>query len=636
MRRWAVLGVLALAAVGAGVFLADAKEAPQAVYRSPLDLRFSPDGKMLAVSDHTAGVLVLVDVVAGKPAREVALQGKPSGVVWAPDGKVYVAEYGVGTVAEIDAAAGKVLRRFAVGLRPMGLAIAPKKQLLLVANTVTDDVSVVDLASGKEKARIKTVREPFFVAITADEKTAVVSNLVPLGNATDPQTGSCVSILDLDAMKDAADIRLPGGTTAARGVAVSPDGKFAYVVHTVGRTTLPTTQLERGWVNTNAISVIDLASKSLYATLLLDRLSEGAANPWGLVLSKDGNRVWISLAGVHQVARIDLAGLQPLLRGESPAAPEAGKPPVKPVADVWAEIKKDPANRKQLVNDLAALYAAGLITRTPVEGKAPRGIDLAPDGSSVAVAMYYTGTVLLVDPQTGKVVKSIAVGPQPKADTARLGESIFHDSTYCFQHWLSCATCHPDGARTDGLNWDLLNDGIGNPKNAKSLLWADRTPPVMSHGVRATMEVAVVAGFRYIQFCEPQAAEIEATQDYIRSLKPEPSPYLGPKGELSAAAQRGKKVFESAKTACATCHPAPLYTNLKVYNVGTRRPLDQDDNFDTPTLIELYRTAPYMHNGEAVTLEEVFTKFNAKGLHGNTKDLTKAELADLVAYLLSL
>jgi DNA-binding beta-propeller fold protein YncE len=609
-----------------------------AKYRSPLDLKYSPDGKFLAVSDRTGGVVAIIDAAGGKVAREVALKGEPTGVAWHADAtKVYVAERNAGTVAEVDAAKGKILRRLQVGLRPMGVAVVAKRGLLVVGNTVTNDVSIVDLANGKQVARIETPREPHFVAIAPDEKLAVVANLLPATNAGDPQSSACISLIDLESLKLAADVRLPGGSTCARQVTVSPDGKWAYVVHTVGRTTLPTTQLERGWVNTNAVSIIDLAGKAVQATLLLDRLSEGAADPWGLVLSKDGGTLWISLAGVHQVAKVDLAGVHLLLEGKPlPPLPEGVKTP-RYIPDIWNEIKQDPAKRNGLVNDLAALYGAGLLARTPVDLRCPRGIDLAPDGKTLALAGYYSGTVALTDPATGKVTSTIRLGPDVKPDQVRIGEAIFHDALFCFQHWLSCATCHPEGARVDGFNWDLLNDGIGNPKNARSLVLSHKTAPVMALGVRASMEAAAIAGFRFIQFHEPTTEELEAVQAYLRSLQPEPSPYLTAKGDLTDRAKRGKKVFESKKAACATCHPAPLFTDMKKYDVGSQGPLDREEKeFVTTKLTELYRTAPYLHTGEAVTLEEVFTKFDEKGKHGGWKQLSKEEMGDLIEYLLSL
>jgi YVTN family beta-propeller protein len=648
MKRLLLIGtVLAVGGLLVGAFLGAAKESPAAAPapapaagaavtpRSPLDLRYSPDGKLLAVSDKTGGVVVIIDVAGRKVAREVPVSGKPTGLAWSADGtKIYVAEWNAGAVVEIDAAAGKILRRLSTGLRPMGVALAAKSGLLVVTNTVTNDISVLDLATGKEKGRVRVPREPYFVVLTPDESLAIVGNLLPAGRADDPTNSAVVSVIDLTALKSVADVRMPGGSTSVRGVAVSPDGKWAYAVHTVGRTTLPTTQLERGWVNTNAFSIIDLTAKTLDSTLLLDRLSEGAADPWGIALAKDGKTMWVSLAGVHQLARVELGTLHGLLKGEAPAA--ADKQPAKPVLDTWAEIKKDPEKRKMLVNDLAALYAAGLLTRTPLDGKGPRGIDLAPDGKNVALAMYFSGTVILADSQTGKAVATIRIGPDGENDIARRGERIFHDATYCFQHWLSCTTCHPEDARVDGLNWDLLNDGIGNPKNARSLLMVHKRSPVMSHGVRSNMEIAVVAGFKFIQFHEPQPDEIAAVDAYLTSLQPMRSPYVGPKGELSEAAQRGKKIFEGGKAGCVVCHTGPMYTDQKLYDVGTRLPLDQRGDFLTPTLTELYRTGPYLHMGQATTLEEVFTKFNEQGRHGATKDLSKQELADLVVYMLSL
>jgi len=635
MKRLNVLTTLSLLAAGlAALPASEAGAAERPVYRSPFDVAFSPDGKRLAVSDRPVGCLCLVDVAAKKVVREVALKGQPSGVAWSADGKkVYVAERNAGTVAEVDAGSGKVARRLPVGLRPVGVALAPKKGLLLACNTVENDVSIVDLSSGKEKKRLALPHQPFFAAVTPEESMAVVGNLLPRGSAADPKTACCVSLIDLERLERVTNIKMPGGSTAMREIAISPAGRWAYAVHTVGRTTLPTTQLERGWVVTNGLSVIDLKAKEHVATLLLDRLSEGAANPWGMALAGDGKTAWITLAGAHQVARVDLAGAHLLLEGKP--LPKGKGGPKGFVPYIWEEIKKDPAKRAELVNDLAALHAAGLLQRTPVGGKGPRGMDLSPDGKTLAVAVYFAGEVALVDPASGKVTARVPLGKQPEPDTIRVGEEFFYDGTKCFQHWLSCCTCHPGLARADGLNWDLLNDGLGNPKNARSLLLSHKTPPVMSRGVRAKMEVAVASGFHHIQFHLPKEEEVEAVSAYLRSLEPEPSPYLKPDGSLTEAAERGKKLFEG-KAGCVDCHPPPLFTDKKAYNVGTAYDLDHEKIFDTPTLVECYRTAPYLHSGKAVDLKDVLTTFNKEDKHGKTSNLSEKEIADLVAYLKSL
>ncbi len=218
----------------------------------------------------------------------------------------------------------------------------------------------------------------------------------------------------------------------------------------------------------------------------------------------------------------------------------------------------------------------------------------------------------------------------------RKGELYFHDAGLCFQGWQSCASCHPGQARVDGLNWDLLNDGIGNPKNVKSLLLAHKTPPAMSMGVRETAETAVRAGIQHILFTV-QPEEVPAAIDtYLKSLKPVPSPYLV-RGRLSAQARRGQKLFNAAQVGCVTCHPPGLCTDLKSYDVGTRGCFDQpQDRFDTPTLVECWRTAPYLHDGSAATIPDVLTTHNPRDAHGRTSQLTAQEISDLAAYVLSL
>ena len=210
---------------------------------------------------------------------------------------------------------------------------------------------------------------------------------------------------------------------------------------------------------------------------------------------------------------------------------------------------------------------------------------------------------------------------------------LFHDATLSFQHWQSCASCHPGDGRIDGINWDLLNDGIGNPKNTKSQLLSHQTPTAMATGVRETAEMAVRSGIRYIQFAVRPEQEAEAMDEYLKALKPIPSP-LRVNGKLSGAAKRGKKIF--GKVGCAKCHPAPLYTDMQKYNVGTGLGQEIDTEFDTPTLIEIWRTPPYLHDGRAAAMLDVLTKYNPDDRHGKTSRLNEQELQDLVEFVLSL
>jgi cytochrome c peroxidase len=146
----------------------------------------------------------------------------------------------------------------------------------------------------------------------------------------------------------------------------------------------------------------------------------------------------------------------------------------------------------------------------------------------------------------------------------------------------------------------------------------------------------VRAGIKHILFTVRPEDDAVALDRYLDSLEPIPSPRLV-QGKLSAAAQRGQKVFMSPNTGCAECHVGPLFTDLKLHDVGTSGVFDlPDEPFDTPTLIELWRSAPYLHDGSAATMLDVLTTGNPANKHGNTRYLIPAARSDLAEYLLSL
>jgi len=341
----------------------------------------------------------------------------------------------------------------------------------------------------------------------------------------------------------------------------------------------------------------------------LDYYDQGSGNPYDVTWTGDGESVCVSLAGPHELAVI----------GSDDLLGEFAHRTMQPMTAVWP---------------IYISLGESLWRRTKLPGKGPRG--LASAGSKVYVAQYFSDTVAVVDldTPTEPSVSTIALGPAPQLTQRRRGELLFNDATICYEHWLSCASCHPDG-RADGLNWDLMNDGQGNPKNTKSMLLAHRTPPVMAEGVRATAELAVRSGLSHILFADRPEVEAAAIDVYLKSLQPVPSPHLID-GRLSPAAQRGERLFQSRRVGCHNCHPAPLYTDLQAHNVGTRTPHARVDRFDTPTLAEVWRTAPYLHDGRYRTVKELLVE----GRHGLKRDpgnrLTDQEIDDLVEFVLSL
>jgi mono/diheme cytochrome c family protein len=421
---------------------------------------------------------------------------------------------------------------------------------------------------------------------------------------------------------------LPNGSMGLHDLIVSPDGRFIFASHVLARYTVPTTQLERGWINTNAISIIDAGRKRLIETVLLDDVDSGAANPWGMACTSDSKYLCVTHAGTHELSVIDIAAMLEKINSYNK---KAGRQIQSFTGGSYTAYDSAGQALSNIPNELSFLY--GIRKRIKLPGKAPRAVTII--GSIAYVAEYFTDSIAIVDISTNSVPKptSIALGPKTDMTAIRTGQMLFNNAELCFQGWQSCASCHPSDARVDALNWDLLNDGLGNPKNTKSLLLAHETPPAMISGVRGDAEAAVRAGIRHIQFVVRPEEEAAAIDEYLKSLKPVPSPHLVD-GKLSESAERGKKIFEKAR--CASCHKGTLYTDLQQHDVGTGKDLDKDRKFDTPTLVEVWRTAPYLYDGRAATIKDVLTIHNPNDKHGVTSNLTDNEIKDLAEFVLSL
>lgn len=609
------LGIGLVGLLGVSLFRAESKAEPRREPASYSPVAVIADGTGgVYVAEYLARQVVHVSLPGGRTDRVAALDAPPSGLALdVKAGVLYVTlDAPEGTVQALDARTGK--RRFTVGAghSPLSPALSADGALLAFCNRFNNSVSLVDVKSKKELGRVSVLREPVAAAFSPDGKWLVVANHLPAMPGNGEYVRSAVSLINPATRTVVTNVMLPNGSTSLRGLCVAPDGSCAYVTHTLGRYQLPTTQLERGWMNTSALSIVDLAGTNAPATVLLDDVDLGAANPWGIACSADGKLLLVAHAGTHEISVIDRAALHERLarvaKGE-----KAG------VSSSLADVP----------NDLS--FLVGIRQRVRLPGNGPRALCVA--GDKAVAGMYFSDELAEVSlADAAASARSVGLGPKAPMSTARTGEMYFNDAQLCFQKWQSCASCHPDG-RADGLNWDLLNDGLGNPKNTKNMLMCFQTPPAMSLGIRESASVAVRAGLRFIQFAVRPEEDALALDAYVVSMQPVPSPHLSG-DRLSSAARRGKKVF--ARAGCAECHPAPLYTDLKPYDLELGEGQDKGKLLDTPTLVESWRTAPYLHDGRAYEMKDIFTKYNPKELHGRTRDLTPAELDDLVEYVKSL
>jgi YVTN family beta-propeller protein len=560
----------------------------------PTDIEVAGDGSVF-ISHRNSKDVRHLDPQGGEirrwsfsdPVTSIALAGER---LWVTD------SHAEGTLSCIDLRNGKLLYRTSVGMGATAVTLSPDGSRAYVCNRYKATVSEVDAVRGKVLREVAVLREPCAAVVSPDGKYLFVNNFLPAQRADVDYVAADVSVIELASMERVKDIKLANGSNALRGIGISPDGKYVYVSHNLGRFQVPTSQLQQGWMNTSAVSVIDALELEYVGPVLLDDPDRGAAGVWGIGV--DGEHIVVAQSGTHDVSVIDKKALEERLESY--------------------------ADREQLAYDLYILR--GIRTRIPVEGNGPRAVSLDGDGR-VYVTTFFSDDLNVIDPATKKVQRVTNLNPGREERAIDTGERVFNDAAYCYQNWQSCNGCHPGEARTDGMNWDLMNDGIGNPKNCKSMLFSHVTPPNMISGIRAMAEVAVRAGFSFIQFSQLPEELAICVDDYLRALEPLPSPLLDG-GKLSAKARAGRGVFE--ELGCGSCHYGTYYTDMKMYRIGDD--VEFEAGWDTPTLREVWRTAPYLFDGRAATMEELFREHR----HGVSRELSDRELEELTEYVNSL
>lgn len=526
--------------------------------------------------------------------KSFPLNATPTGMLVDGD-RVYITTFdSVGSLQILSLKSGKIEASVITGSGACHPIFGPDKKCIYVCNQFSNNVVEIDPNTLKIKRTVKLLREPKTSVITQDGKYMYVANFLPSQRADVDHVAACVSVIDLRKFTKVKDILLANGSNALHGICTTPDGKYIYVAHNLGRFTVPTSQLQQGWMNTSAFSIIDTQTQQFLGTVVVDEPERGAAGVWSIACNDQS--IFISHSGTHEISVIKHQALRD-------------------------KFEKYP-DKTMLDYDLNFLY--GLRQRVPLKGNGPRSMILT--GEKLIIPTYFADILNIMDIRS-YAVTSVNLNPGRVENKINKGEKYFNDASHCFQNWQSCNGCHPGDARTDGMNWDLMNDGVGNPKNCKSLLFSHVTPPNMISGIRASAEVAVRAGYKFIQFFDISEEDALCVDEYLKSLRPVPSPYLV-NGELSAKAKAGRKVYD--KLQCGECHSGSYYTDLKMYRIG--HDIEFETGWDTPTLKEVWRTAPYLFDGRAATINEVFETHK----HGIDKKVSKKDIEELTEYINSL
>ncbi len=613
----------ALAAIAHPTPPGDRPPAPAAgpVYKTPLNLALSPDGKELYVACEASDSVIVVETAAHRKVAEIPVGRHPNDVAFSPNGsRAYVTNRLDDTVSVIHTAGRKVLDTVRVGDEPHGVLPDRDGRRLYVLNTTADSISVLEGEGRAESKRLLASRRPWSLSLSPDGTRLLVTNTLSRFVEFRTPPKSEVTVIDTEEAV-VVDRAVVPAANLLQGVDWHPSGRFALITLNRTKNLVPMTRLLQGWTITNGMGVVWADGR--VDQVLLDEPNRCFPDPADVAVSPDGRRALVTSSGSNRVAVVDVPKLIAMIE----AAPEY--------------------ERKHVFPNHLGKPTKFVLAHIPT-GHSPRGVVITRDGRTAFVANALDDSVTVIDMERLEAAGRIDLGGPKEITRVRFGERLFHSADITFHRQFSCHSCHPDG-HIDGLTYDIEPDGLGfSPVDNRTLRGILDTAPFKWEGTNPSLQrqcgPRLAVFFTRIQPFTPE--ELAALDEYICTIPRPPNRYRPLGAPLTDAQRRGKAMFERTHTntgdliakenRCITCHPPPLYTDRLRHDIGTKMPLDREAEFDTPHLNNIYDSAPYLHNGIAETLEEIWTEYNPHDEHGVTNDMTKDQLNDLVEYLKTL
>lgn len=519
----------------------------------------------------------------GAVQAEVTVGDDPRTVAITPDGKsAIVTLHGEDAVAIVNLTTGKRENVIPIGHIPYGVVVDDRRAYITCL--ADDQMVVLDLESQVILYQVNVPDSPAGLALSGE--WLLVTHFY---------TGQVTALNVRRTPVVIGTITTDVGGEIAQSLILTPDGTQAYLPMTRTGLSLISLQYMQDWFP--IVAVLDLASMQAdrEARLALSSV-EGGNMPFDAVFTPDGKHLLVVLAGSDAIVVIDTA--------------------------------------------------TGQIQQRIDVGTNPRGILI--QGRQAFVSNALAGTLSVVDLDTYTVTTTIPVTTIPLSPKILRGKVLFHsaESPIMSDGAVSCATCHFDGG-TDQRTWINFRSG---PRNTPALGGVADLSPYNWAGEMAELQDTVEDHIRMVMLGEGlidgefdplidqidagRSADLDALVAYIRTFKTWQSPYRNPDGTLTESAQRGMQIFMSGSPGCS-CHLPPLYTDQRQHDLAkTTFSLETYGAFDTPTLYGVWATAPYLHDGVVMSLEELLTRTDP--VHSIADKLTPQQLYDLISFLKSL
>ena len=625
----ATLALALLAVALHSAFLIDhpvrAAEADDANYASPLEVLLSSDGARLYVLCQQSEEVRVLDAATYAVIKTIAVGKVPRGFSLSPDGaRLFVTNSWDDTLSVIDTRTLAVTATWPVGAEPSSVVEDRAGKRLFVANRISNDVAVLDAQTGAEEKRLLAGRGSSYLTLSPDGSRIYATHVYPnpprvrteLDNRTAPES----EITVIDTTRAVVVDRMPLDRIAGVfHLAFSSDGRLGAVAEYHPKNLVPLAHLEHGGAFAYTLTIFGADVGKTSIEVPLDELERYASQPFGVAIAPDKSRIYVTIGGSECVIVIDIPRLMRFI--QSRPRPQSGS----------------------FAYDLSA-SANYVVARIPV-GHNPRGLALSRDGRRLFVANRLEDTISVIDTRGNRVAATIKLDGPKTISAQRHGEQTFYTARQSFQGQIGCASCHIDST-FDGLTWDLEPDGFGRDiVDNKMLEGVKGTEPYKRNG--GNPNIPTECGPRTEKyFWRSENYDSLTLADltiYIRNMPTRPNRWKLPGREMTPAQERGRALFtrDTDKfgkpiieyNRCSYCHSGPKGTNQKLFDVGTRKPTDNSGLLKSPPLTEIALTSPYLHDGSARTLEEIWTVYNPEDKHGRTNDLTKDELNDLIEYL---
>lgn len=575
----------------------------------PASLALAPNGWVWVVNRDAATISIFQGGLSVAQTLALPPASQPHGIAFAPDGRAYVALDGPGELLRINADRS-LGPRLPVGPHPRQVSVTADGARVLVSRFITpplpgEGTATVDVSPTRGGQVVSVLTASFTV-----QGTAVLRH----------------------SERPDSSVQGRGIPNYLGAVALAPDGRSAWV---------PSKQdnIRRGSLRDGLAldfqNTVRAVSSRLDLTPAGPPLEDAAARV-------DHDNSSVASAAVHHPSGAYLF-----------VALETSRQ----VAVV------DPVGRRELL-------------RIPV-GRAPQGLAVSPNGQRLYVSNFMERTVSVVDlsrlvnfgePVLPVLASVATVGAERLSAQVLNGKRLFHDALdprLSRDSYMSCASCHRDGGH-DGRVWDFssLGEGLRNTAALQgragmahgALHWSGNFDELqdfeaqiraLAGGTGLMADAALATGTRAQPLGLAKAgvsADLDALAAYVASLeRVEPSPLRNADRSLTASAQAGRTLFQNLN--CASCHAGatfarsslpPVLTDVGTLKASSGSRLGQPlTGLDTPTLRDLWATAPYLHDGSAPTVEAAIRAHTAATVPNAVAiaALSTADLARLADYL---